>query len=140
MCHGTFRGVTVYEDFAHHPTAIASTLRGLKAHIGVSRLLVVLELASFTMRTGSHPLSELTQSWDQADFVYILHPDAFYDAWEVQYYSETDCEIYSNLTALRQALYQDIRLGDTIIIMSNHDCAAISVHSITCYKTNTIRN
>ena len=77
MCHGTFRGVTVYEDFAHHPTAIASTLRGLKAHIGVSRLLVVLELASFTMRTGSHPLSELTQSWDQADFVYILHPDAF---------------------------------------------------------------
>ena len=50
---GTVRGITVYDDFAHHPTAIATTLDGLRRNVGAARILAVLEPRSNTMKLGA---------------------------------------------------------------------------------------
>jgi UDP-N-acetylmuramate: L-alanyl-gamma-D-glutamyl-meso-diaminopimelate ligase len=51
---GVIGGVTVYDDFAHHPTAIETTLRGLRARVGSARIIAVLEPRSNTMKLGVH--------------------------------------------------------------------------------------
>src|SRR5690606_32953891 len=51
---GAVKDIVVYDDFAHHPTAIATTLSGLRAKIGKARLIAVLEFGSYTMRSGYH--------------------------------------------------------------------------------------
>src|SRR3546814_8368168 len=51
---GDARGVTVYDDFAHHPTAIATTLAGLRAKVGGARIVVAMEPRSNSMRLGAH--------------------------------------------------------------------------------------
>ncbi|MGB2105271.1 MAG: UDP-N-acetylmuramate:L-alanyl-gamma-D-glutamyl-meso-diaminopimelate ligase, partial [Glaciecola sp.] len=68
---GTVANITVYDDFAHHPTAIKTTVEGLKANVGVQRILAILEPRSNTMKLGIHK-DQLTESWAQADEVYIF--------------------------------------------------------------------
>ncbi len=66
---GVVGGVTVYDDFAHHPTAIETTLKGLRARVGAQRIVAVLEPRSNTMKLGVHreqlapSLSVADQSW-----------------------------------------------------------------------------
>ncbi len=70
---GQVGGVTVYDDFAHHPTAIASTLQGLRAHVGDEPIIAILEPRSNTMRMGVHR-STLVPALQQADEVLIYQP------------------------------------------------------------------
>src|SRR3546814_3619144 len=63
---GDARGVTVYDDFAHHPTAIATTLAGLRAKVGGARIVVAMEPRSNSMRLGAHA-DALAPSLDGAD-------------------------------------------------------------------------
>lgn len=66
--------VTIYDDFAHHPTAIASSLKSLRAHVGKNaRILVAVEFNSYTMRTGCHDISALAESLALADNVYCFY-------------------------------------------------------------------
>ncbi len=67
---GSVGGVTVYDDFAHHPTAIAATIDALRAHIGSQRLIAVLEARSNTMRLGVHR-DQLAPALDAADKVLL---------------------------------------------------------------------
>jgi UDP-N-acetylmuramate: L-alanyl-gamma-D-glutamyl-meso-diaminopimelate ligase len=69
---GKKNGVTLYDDFAHHPTAIASTLKGLRAHVGADKIIVLLECGSFTMREGKHG-EALYNALALADEAYILN-------------------------------------------------------------------
>src|SRR6185436_6687455 len=71
---GVRGGVTVYDDFAHHPTAIATTLQGLRARVGDARIFAVLELRSNTMRMGVHR-DTLAPSLSLADRVLVLKPN-----------------------------------------------------------------
>src|SRR6185312_8277773 len=68
---GEVNGVRVYDDFAHHPTAIATTLAGLRAKVGDTRILVALEPRSNSMRQGAHAAA-LAPSLADADGVLIL--------------------------------------------------------------------
>lgn len=68
------RGVTVYDDFAHHPTAIASTLDGLRKHVGQQRIIAVIEPRSNSMKLGAHR-DGLAPSTADADYVFWYAPD-----------------------------------------------------------------
>ncbi|MBF0261564.1 MAG: UDP-N-acetylmuramate:L-alanyl-gamma-D-glutamyl-meso-diaminopimelate ligase [Magnetococcales bacterium] len=69
------QGVTVYDDFAHHPTAIATTLRGLRAHVGEARIWVILEPRSNTMRRRVHQ-ARLASAFEAADRLILARPAA----------------------------------------------------------------
>jgi UDP-N-acetylmuramate: L-alanyl-gamma-D-glutamyl-meso-diaminopimelate ligase len=66
--------ITLYDDFAHHPSAIQTTLNGLRAKVNKERIVVILELRSNTMRRGMHQNS-LPESLTEADEILILRPD-----------------------------------------------------------------
>ena len=68
---GEHAGIRVYDDFAHHPTAIATTLAGLRARVGNARILVGMEPRSNSMRAGAHA-DELAPSLADADAVVLL--------------------------------------------------------------------
>ncbi|HMB43748.1 MAG TPA: UDP-N-acetylmuramate:L-alanyl-gamma-D-glutamyl-meso-diaminopimelate ligase, partial [Luteimonas sp.] len=80
---GSARGITVYDDFAHHPTAIRTTLAGLRARVGAARIVVAMEPRSNSMRLGAHA-AEIAPSLDQADaVVFLQRPELPWDAGKV---------------------------------------------------------
>jgi UDP-N-acetylmuramate: L-alanyl-gamma-D-glutamyl-meso-diaminopimelate ligase len=116
---GQAGGVTVYDDFAHHPTAIASTLAGLKRQPGGGRLLAVLEPRSNTMRLGVHR-SELADSLAHADAVWLYQPqDLEWDLHQVSAGLKQPATVVDDLDALVASLVAAARTGDRLVVMSN---------------------
>ena len=116
---GTVRGVTVYDDFAHHPTAIETTVDGLRRRIGKSRLVAVLEPRSNTMKLGAHKAA-LAHSLAHADQVWIYQgPDVKWDVAEAVGSLGEKVRIQRDIDALVQSLVSEARSGDHILIMSN---------------------
>lgn len=67
--------ITLYDDFAHHPTSISMTLSGLREHVGDSPILAILDFASFTMREGKHDWQKVKESISKADeLIFITCP------------------------------------------------------------------
>ena len=85
---GEVQGIRVYDDFAHHPTAIATTLAGLRAAVGGERIIAVLEPRSNTMRMGTHQQA-LAQSLMQADDVLLYQPEGL--DWNLQPVADELC-------------------------------------------------
>lgn len=116
---GTARGITVYDDFAHHPTAIRSTLAGLRARARGARIVVALEPRSNSMRLGAHA-DELAPSLDLADTVVFLHhPELSWDAEKVVAALRGDGVAAAGVDALIAALRERVRAGDHVVFMSN---------------------
>ncbi len=116
---GTAGGITVYDDFAHHPTAIRSTLAGLRARARAARIVVALEPRSNSMRLGAHA-DELAPSLDQADAVVFLHrPELSWDAAKVVAALRGDGVAAAGVDALIAALRERVRAGDHVVFMSN---------------------
>jgi len=116
---GVSAGVTVYDDFAHHPTAIATTLAALRARVGNARIHAVVEPRSNTMRMGVHR-DTLGPSLVLADRVYLLKP-ADLD-WNIERATrplEGRGRSYESVEAILEALIRDVRAGDHVVIMSN---------------------
>ncbi len=116
---GEVNGIRVYDDFAHHPTAIATTLAALRAHVGEQRLIAVFEPRSNTMKMGVHSAT-LGQAFCDADLVYAFQPEAL--TWEL---ADTFTgfsgryEIQISVTDIVTALQAELRPGDHVVIMSN---------------------
>lgn len=116
---GEVKGIRVYDDFAHHPTAIRTTLDGLRQRVGTARILAVLEPRSNTMRLGVHA-DQLAASLDGADQIFFYAPENL--QWDPKpMIRELDGralaldsveKIIRRLTSLAQA-------GDHILVMSN---------------------
>ncbi len=116
---GTIRGITVYDDFAHHPTAIMATLEALRARIGNARLLAVLELRSNTMRLGVHR-DTLAGALVHADKVLLLRPDDL--NWNLERVTGAlngRGQAYPTVEEIIETLIREARRGDHILIMSN---------------------
>ncbi|QFY42547.1 UDP-N-acetylmuramate:L-alanyl-gamma-D-glutamyl-meso-diaminopimelate ligase [Candidatus Methylospira mobilis] len=119
-------GVTLYDDFAHHPTAIATTLQGLRAKVGGhERIIVVLEPRSNTMRLGIHEKT-LANSLASADYAIIYQPDNL--GWNVAGLAEQApniCVMDSIDGIVVHLAGEACRAGDHLVFMSNGGFAGI---------------
>jgi len=116
---GTVRDIAVYDDFAHHPTAIAITLQGLRARAGSGRLIALIEPRSNTMRMGEHR-SQLAASTAAADLVYWFQPPGMNWSLEsVVEHSPVPARLLRGIDELVQQVAAAARAGDQIVVMSN---------------------
>jgi len=116
---GDANGIRVYDDFAHHPTAIATTLAGLRAKVGKARIVVALEPRSNSMRLGAHS-EALAPSLADADAVVFLHrPELPWDAGRVTGALDGRGSTVPTVDALIAALRSEVRAGDHVVFMSN---------------------
>ena len=116
---GTPAGITVYDDFAHHPTAIRTTLEGLRAKVGDARVVVAMEPRSNSMRLGAHA-EALAPSLDLADVVVFLHrPELAWDAARVMEAVRGQALAVPDTDGLLATLQGLVHAGDHVVFMSN---------------------
>jgi UDP-N-acetylmuramate: L-alanyl-gamma-D-glutamyl-meso-diaminopimelate ligase len=117
---GSARGVTVYDDFAHHPTAIEVTVAALRRQ-GPGRILAVLEPRSNTMRLGSHA-GELAQALQDADRSFVFaRADLGWDAAAALAPLGARLDVQATHEALIAAIVRQAQPGDRVLVMSNGD-------------------
>jgi len=115
---GESHGVVVYDDFAHHPTAIETTIAGLRAKVGAARILAVLEPRSNTMKLGVMK-NALPASLAQADLVFCYQANLGWDASAALAPIANKTQVHDDLTQLILAIKQVAVAGDHVLVMSN---------------------
>jgi UDP-N-acetylmuramate: L-alanyl-gamma-D-glutamyl-meso-diaminopimelate ligase len=116
---GEVAGIVIYDDFAHHPTAIQTTLAGLRARVNGARIIAVLEPRSHTMRMGVHR-ETLAPAFAAADEVWIYAPpDLGWDVQAVVAALGARGHLRRDLDALSADLAGGLRPGDQVLVMSN---------------------
>jgi UDP-N-acetylmuramate: L-alanyl-gamma-D-glutamyl-meso-diaminopimelate ligase len=116
---GEVNNVRVFDDFAHHPTAITKTLAGVRANVGKNRVIAVLEPRSNTMKSGVHK-DTLAKSLTDADVVYVYQGDQV--KWSVDALIDDcsqPCFVEQSLDKLVSDIISNSQSGDTIVVMSN---------------------
>jgi len=112
-------GITVYDDFAHHPTAIQATLTALRENVGQDRIITILEPRSNTMKMGIHKQT-LAPALLKSDMVRLYQPANI--AWQLEHVArELDgkCRVYNNVSDIIEDIALNAQAGDHIVIMSN---------------------
>jgi UDP-N-acetylmuramate: L-alanyl-gamma-D-glutamyl-meso-diaminopimelate ligase len=127
---GSAGGVTVYDDFAHHPTAIAVTLAGLRRAVDGARILAVLEPRSNTMKSGAMK-EALPASLDGADRVFCYAANLGWDARAALAPLGAKAAVHSDLDALIAAIAAEARPGDHVVVMSNGGFGGIHAKLLT---------
>jgi UDP-N-acetylmuramate: L-alanyl-gamma-D-glutamyl-meso-diaminopimelate ligase len=116
---GVVDEIAIYDDFAHHPTAIATTLQGLRARTGHGRLLALIEPRSNTMRMGEHR-EQLAAATAAADQVYWFQPPGMdWSLDDVISQSPSPAHLASDIDQLVAAVAAEAQPGDQVVIMSN---------------------
>ena len=115
---GEASGVTVYDDFAHHPTAIRTTLEGLRRRVGRGRILAVLEPRSNTMKRGVLK-DALPESLADADRTFVYTNGLGWDAAAVFARMGERARCMDDLGGLVEAISAEARAGDHVLVMSN---------------------
>jgi UDP-N-acetylmuramate: L-alanyl-gamma-D-glutamyl-meso-diaminopimelate ligase len=115
---GIADGVAVYDDFAHHPTAIATTVAGLRRKVGNARILAVLEPRSNTMKLGTMK-AQLPGSLADADRVFCYAANMGWNPAEALSPLGDKAQTFDDLAPLVDAVVAEARSGDQILVMSN---------------------
>lgn len=116
---GTFNNISVYDDFAHHPTEIAATISAFKDQRPDGRILTVFEPRSNSMRLGIH-VEHLAKAFDDADKVFIFEPkDLQWSIQDVTKNIKPDAKVFSAVDEIILDLLSEIKSGDNILILSN---------------------
>jgi UDP-N-acetylmuramate: L-alanyl-gamma-D-glutamyl-meso-diaminopimelate ligase len=115
---GVVNDITVYDDFAHHPTAIDTTVAGLRAKVGKARILAVLEPRSNTMKLGVMK-DALPASLKEADLVFCYGANLGWDAVEALSSIKEKASVYEALDAMVAAIAIEAKAGDYVLVMSN---------------------
>lgn len=116
---GQVNDITLYDDFAHHPTAIATTLDGLRAKVGDARIVAVLEFGSYTMRSGVHK-DHIKDALTAADMVICKRPDDI--SWDLGSILKDFTQptlLYDTVDLLVENLSKQLKSGDHVVVMSN---------------------
>jgi len=116
---GEVNGITVYDDFAHHPTAITETIDGLRRAVGKAKIWAVLEPRSNTMRMGIHK-EQLAESLKGADQVLMYQPEDV--DWNMQSTVAglgSSAQLHTNINSIIDELTQYAKSGDHVLVMSN---------------------
>jgi UDP-N-acetylmuramate: L-alanyl-gamma-D-glutamyl-meso-diaminopimelate ligase len=115
---GVVNDIHVYDDFAHHPTAIATTLQGLRSKVGQQRILAVLEPRSNTMKLGVMKQA-LPESLQQADLVFCYAANLGWSPTQALAPIAQKSAVFEQMPALVEAIVAAARPGDHILVMSN---------------------
>jgi UDP-N-acetylmuramate: L-alanyl-gamma-D-glutamyl-meso-diaminopimelate ligase len=116
---GEVRGITVYDDFAHHPTAIRTTVDGLRRKVGPdSRILAVFEPRSNTMKLGTMK-AQLPWSLEEADLAFCHSGGLDWDAQEALLEMGERAVVADNIDTLVKKVVKAAQPGDQILCMSN---------------------
>ena len=116
--------IAVYDDFAHHPTAVKTTLEGLRNAAGDKRVVAVIEIRSNTMKRGTHK-EELVPATEHADLVFWFEPGGL-DWSMTEAASELNGHfVFRDTSQLHDALVQQLHSGDHVVIMSNGSFSGI---------------
>jgi UDP-N-acetylmuramate: L-alanyl-gamma-D-glutamyl-meso-diaminopimelate ligase len=110
--------ITVYDDFAHHPTAIETTVAGLRSKVGKARILAVLEPRSNTMKLGVMK-NVLPASLKEADVVFCYGANLGWDAAEALASIKEKAYVYEDLNTMVAAIAKTAKAGDYVLVMSN---------------------
>jgi len=116
---GEVNNIRVFDDFAHHPTAIKKTLAGVRANVGNKRIIAVLEPRSNTMKSGIHK-ETLPASLKDADLVYVYQGEGMH--WSVSELIDAcsaPCLIDNSIDNIVTEIVNQAKAGDTIVVMSN---------------------
>jgi len=137
---GTAAGVRVYDDFAHHPTAIATTIDGLRRRVGRQRIIAVLEPRSQTMRLGVHRQT-LAQSLAGADEIWLYAPPSVnWDVRSAMAVLGARARIETDFEALLAHLTPSLRSGDQVLIMSNGGFGGLHTRLLAALESRAHRN
>ena len=124
---GQFSNIHLFDDFAHHPTAIKASMTAMRSKFLSSQLYAIVELASNTMRKGSLR-TDLKESFAAADFVWILdYGDVEWDIQE-EFMGIKNIGIVKNLDDLSHQLWSKLKTDDSLVIMTNKD--SVDIRSI----------
>ncbi|TFH92146.1 UDP-N-acetylmuramate:L-alanyl-gamma-D-glutamyl-meso-diaminopimelate ligase [Vibrio ouci] len=116
---GQVNGVTVYDDFAHHPTAIELTLGGLRNKVGSDNIIAVLEPRSATMKRGVHK-DALAASLAKADQVFLYQPDSIdWSVKDIASQCHQPADTSANVDELVAKIVSHAQAGSHILVMSN---------------------
>jgi UDP-N-acetylmuramate: L-alanyl-gamma-D-glutamyl-meso-diaminopimelate ligase len=115
---GQVRGVTVYDDFAHHPTAIRTTVNGLRRQVGGGRILAIFEPRSNTMKLGSMK-AQLPWSLEEADLAFCHAGGLGWDATAALEPMGTRAQVGANIDEVIAQVLAQARPGDHLLCMSN---------------------
>lgn len=116
---GTVNNITVYDDFAHHPTAITLTLDGLRKNVGNAKIFAILEPRSNTMKMGVHKDS-LAASLQKADSIFLFQ--SVDTSWNVAEHMQSladKMKVYDSTENIISDLLKEAAPGDHVLIMSN---------------------
>jgi UDP-N-acetylmuramate: L-alanyl-gamma-D-glutamyl-meso-diaminopimelate ligase len=131
---GRFNGVNVYDDFAHHPTAIVRTIAALKES-AQGRVLVVLEPRSNTMKLGVHRAA-LQGSLQSADRVWLFQPPGLGWSLATDLADLTSASVHEDLPEIVSGVAAFAQPGDELVIMSNGGFGGIHALICTALETN----
>jgi len=115
---GEAAGVQVYDDFAHHPTAMRTTVNGLRRRVGLARILAVFEPRSNTMKLGAMK-AQLPWALEEADLAFCLQGDYGWDAAEALAPMGEQAVVADSVDKLAAAVAKAARPGDQVLVMSN---------------------
>ena len=137
---GVVDGITVYDDFAHHPTAIAETLTAMNEVKGAGKVFAVLEPRSNTMRMGIHKES-LSDAWQQADEVCLYQPEGLdWNLNDVVSQSSVPAKIFPSTDEIIEYVQAQAKSGDHVLIMSNGGFEAIHQRLLDALEKQLIVN
>jgi UDP-N-acetylmuramate: L-alanyl-gamma-D-glutamyl-meso-diaminopimelate ligase len=115
---GEAGGVTVYDDFAHHPTAMRTTVNGLRRKVGLARILAVFEPRSNTMKLGAMK-AQLPWSLEEADLAFCLQGNYGWDAAEALAPMGPQAQVADTVDKLVALVVKAAKPGDQVLVMSN---------------------
>lgn len=138
-CYAKIKGITLYDDFAHHPTAIATTLQGLRGRVGKERIIAILEPRSNTMRMGVHK-ETLGGSLNLADEALVFQPETLdWDINNLKQQAGCPVSIFVELDDIVAYLAENSRKNDHLLFMSNGGFGGIHKRVETALKSERVQ-
>ena len=132
---GQVRGITVYDDFAHHPTAIRTTVNGLRRQVGQARILAIFEPRSNTMKLGTMK-AQLPWSLEEADLAFCHSGGLGWDASAALAPMGARAQVADSIDGVITQVLQQVRPGDHLLCMSNGGFGGIHQRLLQALQTS----
>lgn len=137
---GEVAGVTLYDDFAHHPTAIETTLDGLRKGVGKARIFAIIEPRSNTMRLGVYKDKLAAVCADADQVLWFQPPGVDWDLQSVAEASPVPARVFQSTDDIIERICADSAAGDHVVIMSNGGFEGVHQRLLTALEHRSANN